>query len=309
MGIVRAAIPLSGSGHARTAVHVLDSVERALQILAERNPDARGPYHSARALRGVVTSELASALFEMEAVAREFESAGSLRTAWEHRAAAGHMCLELGMTARGEELLMEIIRTTEGVGLHHLNAVAKHNLGHRIAEVGRVEEGRALERSALKAFQTHGNRRMVGLTHVFLGRIALLGDDPLEAELHARRGLELLEKDSGSKIVALATLAQVLLFVERPQDAMPYAQQAFKQLQELELVHEGESLTRLAYAEALWGCGRIEEALHAIEDARIDVLERAERLGATDVRYGFLNRVPENAAILRHAQEWPRIAP
>lgn len=309
MGIVRAAVPLTASGHSRTAVQLLDSVERALQILAERNPDARGPYHSARALRGVCTGELASALFEMEAAAREFESAGSLRTAWEHQASGGFMCLELGMIARGEDLLMGVIRTTEGVGLHHLNAVAKHNLGRRIAEVGRVEEGRALERSALKAFQAHGNRRMEGLTHAFLGRIALLGDDPLEAELHARRGLELLERESGSKIVALATLAQVLLSVERPQDAIGYAQQAFKQLQELELVHEGESLTRLAHAEALWGCGRTEEALHAIEDARIDVLERAERLGATDVRYGFLNRVPENAAILRHAQEWPRIAP
>jgi hypothetical protein len=203
---------------------------------------------------------------------------------------------------------MEVIRTTEGVGLHHLNAVAKHNLGRRIAEVGRVEEGRALERSALKAFQAHGNRRMVGLTHVFLGRIALLGDDPLEAELHARRGLELLERESGSKIVALATLAQVLLYVDRPDDAIVFARQAFEQLQGLDLVHEGESLTRLAHAEALWGCRRIPEALRAIEDAHNDLLERAERLGTTDVRYGFLNRVPENAAILRHAEEWPRIA-
>jgi tetratricopeptide (TPR) repeat protein len=309
MGIVRAAVPLSASGHARTAVRVLDSVERALQMLAERNPDARGPYHSARALRNMAMSELASALFEMEAAAREFESAGSLRTAWEHRAAAGFMCLELGMLSRGEDLLMEIIRTTEGVGLHHLNAVAKHNLGRRIAEVGRIDEGRVLERSALKAFQAHGNRRMVGLTHVFLGRIALLDGDPLEAELHARRGLELLEHESGSKIVALATLAQVLLEVERPEDAMVHAQLAYEHLQGLELVHEGESLTLLAYAEALWGCKRVSEALQAIEAARVGLLERAERLGASDVRYGFLSRVPENAAILRHAQEWPKSAP
>ena len=74
-------------------------------------------------------------------------------------------------------------------------------------------------------------------------------------------------------------------------------------------MHEGESLTRLAHAEALWGCGRAPEALHAIEAARVGLLERAERLGAADVRYGFLSRVPENAAILRHAQEWPKIAP
>ncbi|MCX4241502.1 serine/threonine-protein kinase [Paraliomyxa miuraensis] len=307
MGIIRAAIPLASTGFGGTALEVLDSVERALQAIADRNPDARGPYHSARALRALCTGELATTLFELEAASREFESAGSLRTAWEHRASAGYTCLELGMLMRGEGLLMEVIRTTEGVGLHHLNAVAKHNLGRRLAEVGRIDEGRALERSALKAFQNHGNRRMEGLTHAFLGRIALEDGDPLEAELHARRGVELLERESGSKIVALSTLAQVLLHVDRPHDAMVYAQQAFDQLQQLVLVHEGESLTRLAYAEALWGCGRREQALAAIAEAHANLLERAEDLGAADmVKRDFLHRVSENAAILQHAQEWPK---
>jgi eukaryotic-like serine/threonine-protein kinase len=308
-GLIRAALPLAVRGHGRTAVQLLDSVERALLSLAERNPDARGPYHSARGLRGMCTGELAASLYEMEAAAREFESAGSLRNAWEHRAGAGFMCLELGMLGRGEQLLMEIIRATEGVGLHHLNAVAKHNLGRRIAEVGRVEEGRVLERSALKAFQAHDNRRMQGLTHAFLARIALQGGDPLEAEQHARRGVELLERESGSKIVALATLAQVLLFVERPHDALGYAEQALEQLEGLELVLEGESLTRLAHAEALWGCKRVPEALYAIEAARNNLLERAVRVGANDAHESFLQRVAENVMILRHAEQWPETAP
>jgi hypothetical protein len=213
------------------------------------------------------------------------------------------------MVARGETLLMEIIRTTEGVGLHHLNAVAKHNLGHRIAEVGRVEEGRVLERSALKAFQAHGNRRMEGLTHVFLGRIALMEGDPLEAELHVRRGLDLLDRDSGSRIVALATLAQVLIYVDSPQDALVYAQAAFDQLQQLKHVHEGESLTRLAHAEALWSCGRVPEAIEAIEAARENLLERAARLGANDAQGSFLRRVAENVMIMRHAEQWPKAVP
>lgn len=308
-GLIRAALPLAAGGHGQTAVDLLDSVERALQSLADRNPDARGPYHSARGLRGMCTGELAGALYEMEAAAREFESAGSLRTAWEHRAGAGFMCLELGMLARGEQLLMDTIRTTEGVGLHHLNAVAKHNLGRRLAEAGRTQEGRALELGALKAFQAHDNRRMQGLTHAFLGRIALQEGDPLEAELHARRGVELLERESGSKIVALATLAQVLLSVDRPDDALVYAEQALTQLEGLELVLEGESLTRLAYAEALWGCGRAADAIAAIEAARDNLLERAERVGAADARESFLRRVPENSTILRHAELWPKSVP
>jgi eukaryotic-like serine/threonine-protein kinase len=305
-GVVRAALPLASSGHSGTALELLESVERALESLADRNPDARGPYHSSRALQGMCTGAIAKSLYEMEAAAREFESAGSLRTAWEHRVGAGFMCLELGLVERGEQLLMEVIRTTEGVGLHHINATAKHNLGRRIAEVGRTHEGRALEKSALKAFQTHGNRRMQGLTHAFLGRIALLEGDPLEAEQHARLGVELLARESGSKIVALATLAQVLLTIERPDDALVYATQALEQLEGLQLVLEGESLTRLAYAEALWGCGRRPEALEAILGAKANLLDRVERLGAPDVHESFLRRVPENAAIIRHSQDWSK---
>lgn len=308
MGLTRAALPLAMRGQGDTAVQLLDSVERALQSLAERNPDARGPYHTARGLRGMCTGELAESLFEMEAAAREFESAGSLRTAWESLAAAGFMCLELGMLERGEQLLMEIIRATEGVGLHHLNAVAKHNLGRRIAEVGRVEEGRALERSALKAFQTHDNQRMQGLTHAFLGRIALQGGDPLEAELHARRGVELLGRESGSKIVALATLSQVLSSVDRPRDGLVFAEQALEQLEGLELVLEGESLTRLAYAEALWECRCVPEALRAIEAAHANLVQRAALVGSNEAQRSFLTNVPENAAILRHAAAWPKSA-
>jgi tetratricopeptide (TPR) repeat protein len=240
----------------------------------------------------------------MEAAAREFESAGSLRHAWEHQAGAGFLYLELGMLARGEEKLMEIIRIAEGVGLHHTNAVAKHNLGRRIAEAGRIEEGRELEQSALEAFEAHGNRRMMGLTHAFLARIAMGEGNLLLAGEHARKGVRLLENESGSKIIALATLAQVLLRIERSEEAMRVAQQAYDQLLQLDLVQEGESLTRLVYAEALWANGRFEEAQNAILEAKDNLLERADRLGAEDAQQSFLDRVAENVAILRHAQDW-----
>jgi len=305
LGLTAAAVPLAAAGHGSTAVALLDSVERALYLMAERNSDAWGPFHSARALRGMCTGELATALYEMEAAAREFESAGSLRNAWGHRAGAGFLYLELGMLARGEELLQQIINVTEGVGLEHTNAVAKHNLGRRLAEAGRIQEGRRLEQSALEAFEAHDNRRMMGLTHSFLARIALRDGELVKAGEHARKGVQLLEKESGSKIIGLATLAQVLLRVDQAEEALLVAREAYEQLLQLDLVQEGESLTRLAYAESLWATGRVEEALSAIEEAKHNLLERAERLGAADARQSFLERVPENVAILRHAREWP----
>ncbi|MEM9453537.1 MAG: protein kinase [Myxococcota bacterium] len=304
LGLIAAAVPLAAAGHGEMSVALLDSVERALYSVAERNPDARGPFHSARGLRGICTGELATALYEMETAAREFESAGSLTNAWGHQAGAGFLYLELGMLARGEELLMEIIRITEGVGLAHTNAVAKHNLGRRIAEAGRIEEGRALEQSALEAFEAHDNRRMMGLTHSFIARIAMGDGNLIEAGKHARKGVRLLDKESGSKIIALATLAQVLLRLDRNDEALTVARQAYEQLHKLDLVQEGESLTRLAYAEALWGAGRIEEALASIQEAKEDLLARADTLGADDARQSFLDRVPENVAILRHAKDW-----
>lgn len=303
-GLIRAALPLAAAGDTEIALKLLDSVERATDSISRSNPAARGPYHSARALKGLCTGALDRSLSELQAATREFEEAGSLRNAWEHQAGAGFMCLELGMIDEADVLLMGIIGATEGVGLPHLNAVAKHNLGRRIAENGSPHEGRVHEEQALRAFEEHDNTRMQGLTHAFLARIALVEGDLPQAEEHARQGVRLLEHESGSKIVALATLAQVLVEVGKPEEALQFGQRAYDQLRKLELATEGESLARLAHAEALWASGRTEGARRAIAEAHDNLLARASKIESESARDSFLRRVPENAAIVRLAQQW-----
>ena len=162
----------------------------------------------------------------------------------------------------------------------------------------------AHEQQALEAFEAHGNIRMQGLTHAFLAEIARLTGHLEEAEEHARGGVDLLEGESGSKIVALSILARVLLHTSRAQEALAYATRAHAQLEELEIAFEGESLTRLVYAEALFGCGRVDEAKAAIVAAHVNLLERAGRITSPEAHWTFLERVPENVAIIRLAREW-----
>ena len=104
--------------------------------------------------------------------------------------------------------------------------------------------------------------------------------------------------------MALSILARVLLHTSRAQEALAYATRAHAQLEELEIAFEGESLTRLVYAEALFGCGRVDEAKAAIVAAHVNLLERAGRITSPEAHWTFLERVPENVAIIRLAREW-----
>jgi len=308
-GLIRAALPLTYSGERAMADELLDRVEQAASGLANRDPSALGPMYSARALRGMCNGDLGAAMGAMELAASAFEKVGSLREAWEHRAAAGYMCLELGALERGEKLLGEIIRTAEEIGLEHLHAVAEHNLGPRLAESGRVEEGLRMAYAALGKFVAHGNERMEGLTHCYLASMRLLEGRLEQAETHARQGLVLLAKQPAFRAVALATLAQVLLATARIPEAREMAEEALSVRLLVDHMPEGESLVRLTYAEALWADGRADEARVAIREALDNLVERASRISDPRLRASFLNEVKVNVSILERARAWSPDAP
>jgi eukaryotic-like serine/threonine-protein kinase len=306
LGFVRAAVPLAAAGQANAARTLLDEVIRVTSSLVVRDPDAEGPMCSARTLRAMMEGDYGTAYREMKTAAEAFERAGLVRAELEHRGGAGFCALELGDLEGGEALLRRTIERSKEVGHEHLGAVARHNLGRRIGEAGRFDEGLELEREALHSFERHGNRRMMGLTHCHLAWILLQAGRRAEAMQHVERALVQLREQPASRMIALATRAQLLLHDGQVERALVDARQAIEGLEALGRVQEGESLIRLTWAEALTAAGCEPEARTAILTAHERLLERAGSIEDPQLRASFLENVPESArvvALLARAHE------
>jgi tetratricopeptide (TPR) repeat protein len=258
--------------------------------------------HAARGLRALTRGALGTLYEEMAASAVAFEHVGSVRSALEMAGGAGFVLLELGSLERGEEMLRRTIRRSREVGLEHLCAVARHNLGRRVGESGRFEEGLTLEREALASFAAHGNRRMVGLTHAHIAWILLAAGRLDEARAAADEALTHLHDHTASKIVALATRAQIHLRRGDVAQAVTDAEAAERGLQSLGRIQEGESLIRLTWAEALLAAGRAEEAATAVAAAVRSLDERAALIEQAPLRASFRG-LPENRRIAEIAGE------
>jgi len=302
IGLVRAALPLSAAGEHAAAWQLLDKIVEVTS--ASRDPDAEGPMHSARALRCIITGAQDEAYEELELAATAFERTGSIRTALEQLAGAGFCLLELGCLERGEAMLRRTIERSLELGLEHLCAVARHNLGRRVGEAGRLDEGLELEQQALASFVRHGNHRMTGLTRCHLAWLLLLAGRTTEAADHAERAVTELRGNPAAHPVALATRAQVRMRAGAAEAALEDARAALEGLEGLGQVQEGESLIRLTLAEALEAAGQHDEARVAVLVAQRWLTARANLIAKPELRASFREQLLENARTDARAREW-----
>jgi tetratricopeptide (TPR) repeat protein len=302
IGLVRAALPLSAAGEHAAAWQILDKIVEVTS--ASRDPDAEGPMHSARALRCIITGAQDEAYAELEIAAVAFDRVGSIRTSLEQLAAAGFCLLELGALERGEAMLRRTIARCLELALEHLCAVARHNLGRRVGEAGRLDEGIELERQALASFERHGNQRMMGLTRCHLAWLLLLAGGSAEAAEHADRAVAELYDNPAAHPVALATRAQVRMRMGATDEALEDARLALEGLEGLGQVQEGESLIRLTWAEALAAAGQPGEARVAVLVAQRWLTVRANQIANLELRASFREQLLENARTDAHAREW-----
>ncbi|WP_437994014.1 serine/threonine-protein kinase [Sorangium sp. So ce145] len=255
-----------------------------------------------RAIRASAGGDPEACLEGLEAALAAFEQAGDRRSACVIGANLGFIYAELGELGAAESVLRAALEAADRMGLRELETVALHNLGHALGQLGKLDEAQLVERRAVEAFQQRGDLRMEGVARTYLAKIALLSGDAATAEREARAAEAALHVAPRLRAAAVAVRARALLAAGEVAAALGAARAAFGELAALGSLEEGESLVRLAYAEALAASGAHGEAAAVLSEARELLLARARRIADPRRRERFLTAVPENARIVRGAR-------
>jgi tetratricopeptide (TPR) repeat protein len=278
-----------------------------LEAIADRfrdDPAVSGTIHWTRAVPEQFAGHLGRSRALVEAASQCFEGTGDLRHACLAKVTLGYLECLLGAYAAAVPPLRAAYADAERMGLEHLLAVAQHNLGLALGHLGAIEQARAVEAEAIAACVAQGNRRMEGLSRIYLAGILRRAGDLEGAHAEARRAVELLEVVKPLQVFARGELAAVLLALDRFPEALTDAREAMGLLASLGKVDEGEALIRLAYAEALFANGDRLAACAAIAEARDRILATAAGIDDSGRHKTFLENVPENARTLSLAQAW-----
>ena len=297
------------SGRSNTARALLGVLEGAAGDAAAAAPEVRARAMEIRAIAALMEGDLCAFLDRSEAATASFLEVGDIRSATIQRANQGHVYGALGAYEQAEGALREVLSAVEPLALPQLRSAAKQNLGNLLARVGRLEDARELLEESLAAATAQGDRRLEVGARIYLSLCCVaMGDVPTALAQVAGVGTKGMP---ALHVYALGARAHALLSAGRAEEALAAAEEAMASLAELGgMLEEGESLVRLAHAEALLALGRRDEAAAALAAGKRAIDERAARITSEALRASFLGRVPENARLLALAEETgPPIAP
>ncbi len=139
---------------------------------------------------------------------------------------------------------------------------------------------------------------------LYLAAIARIRGDLVTAEKQALAALSLNAERSSQRSSSLAMLAHIALLGGKSAEALEFAAEATRLMEELGGLDEGESRVRLIHAMALEAVGERDQARAKIAAARDRLLERAEKIDRPQWRRSFLENVPEHARTFELAELW-----
>ncbi len=265
------------------------------------DPGTEARLLEARAYRAGARAEQGTCLELLAGASAAFGRAGDLRNACMASCAVGYTWLQLGAYEQAVASLEATLIEAQRLGLPVVTPVVRQNLGLAAALCGDLVRGEAEERASLDALFIQADLRMAAISHVYLGQILAMGGDLDGAEREIAPAIEALAHVPPARALALASLARVRLArgdAASAASALALAEEAQRILASLGGLDEGELLVRLAHAEALLAAGRRDEAWASAEVARARVEELADKLSLPMLRRCFVERVPENAAIV-----------
>ncbi|XXX79994.1 protein kinase [Sorangium sp. So ce134] len=284
-----------------------EALHERIEAAAERfrdDPSVSGPIYRQRGMRELFAGHLDESCALAAQALRCYEQVGDLRRACIERCNLGFRESLLGAYAEAMARLRAAVADAEAMGLDYVLGFTLHDLGRVLWRTGALEEACVVQARAAALCAAQGSRRGEGWSRTYLAGILRSAGRLDEAEVEARRAVALLETAQQAQVAARATLASVLLARGRSAEALAESRGAMAQLAAVERVEEGEALTRLVHAEALFAAGDRAAARAAIAEARERLLAVALRIADARVRDGFLHDVEENARTLELAGMW-----
>jgi tetratricopeptide (TPR) repeat protein len=296
-------VPLFQAAEFELAEALLAAAEAAALRLGP-DPATFARIKAARSIRAMTAGNPEAAYLEHREAAGAYEQAGDMRYSCLANMNCGYYLAEMGRLAEAEAPLREALASGERVGIPYVAAAAKQNLGVVQYRIGALEAARRLESEAAEAFRQQGEHRLEGGSRIYLALILLEFGHFADAEREAREAISILDTAPAIRAYAHGALARILLTTGRLDDALTTARGAMALVDSLGTLEEGDSATRLVFAEALEAAGEHEQARGAIARARDHLLERAARFRDPIVRQSFFENIAEHARTLALADAW-----
>jgi tetratricopeptide (TPR) repeat protein len=290
------------TGQRDVAERIVAAIEAATPHVSLR-PATRGRLEQVNASRAIRDGRPAEYAERLVRAAELAAAAGDLRQACSANANRGYGLLELGVVDEAEQVLRRVLVDSERLGLRHVAANARQNLGWALYRLKRWAEASAMEEQCAAVFAAQGDRRMEGASWTYLAAIRLAAGALEAAEDAARRGLACVDDAPPARPPALAVLARVTLRRGRIAEARTLAEQAMHEMEQ-HGAEEGEALVRLVLAEALEASGERAAATQVIAAAAAQLAQVAARIHRADWRHTYYEAIEEHAATRALARAW-----
>jgi tetratricopeptide (TPR) repeat protein len=296
--LLRAAGYLPSGGMLELTEALLDEVDDA----SPSDPAIRGELHRVRGLMWLGTAKLAGAEAQFQKAVVAFEEAGDVRFSVAARCDGAAAIGSLGRLKEVEPRLRELVTVVDRMNLQCLYMMTIHNLGSVLADLGALDEGRALVERSLSGARRQGDPRVEGYCLTTLGVIATRARNFEAAESHARAAMA--STVASLRPLAVAVLAGALLGQRRVDEALEQAREANRLLDEQGYVEDGEALVRLSLVECLLAAGDTNAARECAERAYHRLVDRAAAIDEVQWRTSFLDSLPNHRRTVEIARSF-----
>jgi predicted ATPase len=279
---------------------LIDGMQQVTPLFDDPAVSAR--LHQALAMRWMADAP-ALAMRHRAAFIESIEAIGDVRTGALARINLAFIQVQMGQHEAAEAGVRQAIDVCNRLEFRgYVEALALGNLGLALGAQGKIEEALTMHLRAVAAAAVLGDRRLEGLSRAYLaGALAALGELSA-AEGEAQTAIAAVGSHAPARAFALATLADILLASQKPDDALREALEAHRILQETGSIIEGDLFVRAVLADALSARGDHDRARAMLTEARQRLDERAQAIDDAELRASYLERVAENRRILERTR-------
>jgi tetratricopeptide (TPR) repeat protein len=279
-----------------------DQRERTLLLLEQErgnlDPILIGRIESARALIARDQGKRSDYVSGFRRALEFFETAGHRRSAARALGNLGSALMEVGQLEDAEHHVRKLRDTVDRMGLNGMLGGALYLLSNILAYRGCLNEARSFGEEALKCTTEMNDKHWRGFALLYLSVIEYQAKDYPRAQQYAREALAMFETNPVLRPFALALLAQALRGQALIAEALPFAKEAYAQLEALGRVDDGEMTIRVVFAECLTDSSDLATAKDILQKAVDRLRKQASTIDNLEWRKSFLTRIPEHYRVL-----------